>query len=182
MALGSTILATGEEEAQARNEMLRSGHVPKPEKPPLGSGISRTGSSAGAADVEGRPSLQARVALGTRVDRLDNLLPRTGWRIVSRHRVPRELFSERQRRLLGSLQTQFAHVSRGASGDTSFYDIDAEYDRWYLRNGQKAFLERPDHYVFGTSETIEDLPSLVDELATILAAAGWNAARDTAEA
>ena len=56
VALGSTILTTGEEEARARDEMLRSGHVPKPEKPPLGSGISRTGSSAGlraAASVRG---------------------------------------------------------------------------------------------------------------------------------
>ena len=182
MALGSTILITGEEEARARNEMLRSGHGPKPEKPPLGGGISRAGASAGAADVEGRPSLQARVALGTRVDRLDNLLPRTGWRIVSRHPVPTELFSERQRQLLESLQMQFAHISRGASGNTSFYDIDAEYDRWYLRTGQKAFLERPDHYVFGTAKTIEDLPSLVDELAAALAAAGWNAARHPAQA
>jgi len=184
MALGSTILTTDPEKAKARDEMLRSGRAPTPEVPRLGSGIADAGVGSGAADsvAAGRPSLQARVALGTRVDRLDNLLPKQGWRIVSRHRVPMSLFSPRQLRLLESLQMQFAHISRGASGDSSYYDIDAEYDRWYRRTGQKALLERPDHYVFGTAEKIEDLPSLVDELAAVLAANGWHAAYDPASA
>jgi 2-polyprenyl-6-methoxyphenol hydroxylase-like FAD-dependent oxidoreductase len=177
--LGSTILTTDPERARLRNEMLRSGRGPRPEAPRLGAGISAPDmaeSGAGTPGLVRRPSLQARVALGTRVDRLDNLLPRRGWRIVSRHPVPMGLFDERQRRLLDSLEMQFAHISRGASGDSSFYDIDAEYDQWYLSSGQKVFLERPDHYVFGTAETLAGLSALVDTLAAALAEHGWRAA------
>lgn len=182
--LGSTILTTDPELAKARNEMLRSGQGPRPVVPRLGHGIVRAADAPGALDApsaDGRPSLQARVALDTHVDRLDNHFPTRGWRIVSRHPVPRDLFDERQLRLLDSLNMQFAHISRGANGATSFYDIDAEYDQWYLRTGRKAFLERPDHYVFGTAETIDDVPALVDELAAALARHGWHAAYETAD-
>ena len=87
-ALGETILITDPDRAEARNAMLRSGARPRLKFPRLGSGIIRESSSPLALDdpgTDGRPGLQARVALDTRVDRLDNLLPRFGWRIVSRH-------------------------------------------------------------------------------------------------
>ena len=74
---------------------------------------------------------------------------------------------------------QFVHVSRGASGETSFWDIDAQFDAWYQRTGRRAFLERPDHYVFGTAENIEDVPALIDELASTLAQYGWRDAYAT---
>ena len=177
--LGATILATDPAQVQVRNEMLRSGQGPAPVVPRLGNVIVRSPDAPGALDApgaDGRPSLQARVALDTRVDRLDNHFPVRGWRIVSRHPVPRGLFDDRQLRLLDSLDMQFAHISRGAHGDTSFYDIDAEYDAWYASSGRKVFLERPDHYVYGTAQTVEEVPALVDELAAVLAQHGWHAA------
>jgi 2-polyprenyl-6-methoxyphenol hydroxylase-like FAD-dependent oxidoreductase len=177
--MGATILTTDPERAAARDEMLRSGRGPEPVVPRLGTAIVRSPHAPGALDApaaDGRPSLQARVALDTRVDRLDEQFPTRGWRIVSRHPVPRDLFDERQLRLLDSLDMQFAHISRGAHGTTSFYDIDAEYDRWYLGTGRKVFLERPDHYVYGTAATVEEVPALVDELADALARHGWHAA------
>jgi 2-polyprenyl-6-methoxyphenol hydroxylase-like FAD-dependent oxidoreductase len=175
-ALGEAILITDPEKAAARNAMLRAGNRPPPRFPRLGAGIIRDSESPAALDLpgtDGRPGLQARVALDKRVDRLDNLLPKFGWRIVSRHPIGRELFDQRQLRFIDSLGIQFAHVSRGATGDRSFWDIDAQFDAWYQRTGRRAFLERPDHYVFGTAEEIADVPRLIDELAASLAAYGW---------
>jgi len=176
-ALGAAILITDPEQAEARNAMLRAGNRPPPRFPRLGPGVIRDSESPAALDLpgtDGRPGLQARVALDKKVDRLDNLLePGFGWRIVSRHPIGRELFDERQLRLIDTLGIQFAHVSRGASGDTSFWDIDAQFDAWYQRTGRRAFLERPDHYVFGTAEEISDVPGLIDELAGALAEYGW---------
>ncbi len=182
--LGATILTTDPERAKIRNDMLRSGRGPAPVIPRLGNGIVRSSDAPGALEApggDGRPSLQARVALDTHVDRLDNHFSARGWRMVSRHPVPEELFDDRQRRLLHSLDMQFAHISRGAHGTTSFYDIDAEYDRWYLSTGRKVFLERPDHYVYGTAKSLQDVPALVDELAAALARHGWYAAYETAD-
>jgi len=176
-ALGSTILLSDPAQIEIRNQMFRSGTMPTPSFPRLGPGIlseTQHGVAPDALESIGRPSRQARVARGEHVDRLDNLLSKTGWRIVSRHPVPMSVFTGKQRRLLDALDMQFAHVSRGASGEESFWDIDAEFDPWYAESGHRVFLERPDHYVFGTAETIEDLPALVDDLSEKLAVAGWH--------
>lgn len=175
-AQGKMVLMTDPELAAARDARLRAGTPANRPFPRLTTGLVRSPDAPGAMDerhCDGRPSLQARVARVKEVARLDDLLPRRTWRVVSRHVVPMEQFDERQSALIESLGMVFAHVSRGAHLDTSFWDIDAEYDRWYLDTGQKAFIERPDHYVYGTCTTIEDLPALLDELGRDLAAAGW---------
>ena len=182
MALGTTLLVTDPEHANKRNDALRSGLNAQPAFPRLEGGIVAPPTAGEVFDgpgAPGRPGLQARVALGTHVNRLDNLLDPRAWRIVSRHPIPADLFNDRQRQLLDSLRMQFAHVSRGASGDSSFWDIDGDYDSWYLSAGRKAYIERPDRYVFGTAETLDDLPALVDQLGVALSRYGWHAAYDS---
>ncbi len=172
IAVGDMVLMTDPEQARHRDDMLRAGKVPEaPVFPRLGEGIVRPSASPDAHATDGRPSMQARVAFGRRVDRIDEFV-RPGWRIVSRHPVPDSLFNDRQHKLLSGLNVQFAHVSRGAGAQYS--DIDGEYDLWYRKTGRKAFLQRPDHYIFGSVRTIEDLPALLDDLANALAANGWN--------
>ena len=171
-AVGDMVLMTDPEQARQRDDMLRAGKVPEaPVFPRLGEGIVRSSMSADAHATDGRPSMQARVAFGRRVARLDEFLT-PGWVIVSRHPVPGSLFNDRQHKLLSALNMQFAHVSRGAGAQ--FGDIDGEYDLWYRKTGRKAFLQRPDHYTFGSVRTIEDLPALLDDLGNALAASGWN--------
>ena len=72
---------------------------------------------------------------------------------------------------MSKVKMSTAHVSRGATAQ--FVDIDGEYDMWYRNTGRKAFLIRPDHYVFGSVQTMEELPSLLDDLAESLARHGW---------
>ena len=111
-----------------------------------------------------------RHAFGRRVDRLDEFV-RPGWRVLSRHHVPDSLFTDDQRGLLARLKVEFVHISRGAGAQ--YADIDGEYDLWFRRTGRKAFLVRPDHYVFGSVKTIQELPGLLDVLETVLTASGW---------
>ena len=171
IAVGNMVLMTDPEQARARDDMLRAGKVPEaPVFPRLGDGIVRPANARDAHATDGRPFLQGRVARGRRVGRLDEFV-KPGWRIVSRHPVPHSLFNDRQRTLLSVLGVEFAHVSRGAGAQ--YGDIDGDYDLWYRRTGRKAFLQRPDHYVFGSVETLDDLPALLDDLAAALAASGW---------
>ena len=171
IAVGNMVLMTDPEQARQRDDMLRAGKVPEaPVFPPLGAGIVRPPASPDAHPTDGRPFLQARVARGRRVDRLDQFV-KPGWRIVSRHPVPQSLFNDRQRKLMSALEIEIAHVSRGATAQ--YGDIDGDYDLYYRRTGRKAFLQRPDHYVFGSVRTIEDLPALLDDLADALSASGW---------
>ncbi len=172
IAVGNMVLMTDPEQAKQRDDMLRSGKVPEaPTFPRIGEGIVRSPDSPAAHPTDGRLSLQARVACGRRVNRLDEFVGR-GWRILSRHPVPDGLFSDKQRELIAQLEIERAHISRGAGAQ--YADIDGEYDLWFRRTGRKAFLVRPDHYVFGSSQTIEDLPALLDDLGAALAQHGWH--------
>ena len=174
MGFGKMVLMMDPEEARMRDEMFRAGPAPvAPPLPRLGDGIVRASGTPDEHNSDGRPSFQARVAFGRQVERLDEFLA-PGWSIVSRHPVPASLFNDPQRRLMAKLKMQTAHVSRGASAQ--YIDIDGEYDILYRTTGRKAFLVRPDHYVFGSVRTIEELPALLDELADSLKQYGWNGA------
>lgn len=182
MAVASMVLATDPEQVQARNEMLRAGSMPQPQFPRLGQGIVRpagTGEADDSVGVEGRPGPQARVVAGNRVDLLDNHFDQqASWRLVSRHTIPHDLLTAHQE-LLDSLNMQFAHIHRGMTEDEAYlWDIDADYDAWYRSKGVKAYIERPDRYIFGAVTTMDELPALLDELAEVLIASGWLAARD----
>lgn len=175
IGVGHMVLMTDPAEARKRDDMLRSGAVPKaPVFPRLGDGIARPPNSPDHHESDGRPSRQARVAVGRHIDRLDQFM-KQGWKIIARHPIPMTLFNESQQELLASLDLEFAHASRGANAQ--YVDIDGEYDMWYRETGRKAFLLRPDNYVFGSVRTIEELPKLLDELGTALADHQWHAAK-----
>ena len=176
IAIADTVLITDPEKARVRDELIRTGKGPHPALfPRLTRGIVRPPDATDAleaGEADGRPALQARVAVAGRVDRMDNQFPRSGWRVISRHAVPVTLFNARQIETIEALGIEFVHVTRGTAVG-AYLDIDGEYDLWFRRTGRKAFLQRPDNYVFGTARCIEDVPGLVDELADSLAAHGW---------
>jgi FAD binding domain len=174
IALGSIIMITDPAEGKRRDDALRSGTMPRPPPfPRLTTGIVRKSDSPNATDVDGRPGPQARVVHGRHVKRLDDF-QKPGWKLISRHAVSDTLFNTKQKALLSTLQVQFAHVSRGAPSDTGYTDIDGEYDMWYRKTGRKAFLQRPDNYVFGSVKTLAELPELIDELSEQLKESGWH--------
>ena len=180
MAFGNMALMTDPEQAAMRDNMLRSG--PPPTAPPFpkqGPGIFRSPDSPDAHFTDGRPSMQGRVALGRRVDRLDEFLQR-GWTLISRRPVDPSLLTENQREFMAKLKIETAHVSRGSTAQ--YVDIDGEYDMYYRKTGRKVFLLRPDNYVYGSARTLEHLPALLDDLAADLHAHGWQGAGSHAKA
>ncbi len=171
-AVGNMVLMTDPEQARQRDEALRSGKgLEAPQFPRLGEGIIRVSTSPAAHPTDGRPSIQGRAAFGRRVDRLDQFL-RPGWKIISRHPISDTVLTDSQRDLLSALDIQVAHVSRGANAQ--YADIDGDYDMWYRKTGRKAFLLRPDHYVFGSVAAMEELPALLDDLRQALGTNGWH--------
>lgn len=173
MSVGRVALVTDPEAARRRDEMLRAGTGPRPPAfPKLVDGILPA--KENRLGVEGRPSLQARVALKDKIDRLDEFLE-PGWVLVSRHKVIHNIFDSRQENLISVIKLQFAHVSRGVwSESDSFRDVDGEYDNWFIETGCNAFLQRPDNYIFGAAKTIDEIPALLNELGTCLTANGYH--------
>ena len=174
-AIGERVQITDPELAKRRDDALRAANTGvknrrSPPFPRLGEGLATAATAPGAHPMDGLPSIQGRVIFNGRVDRLDQFL-KPGWTILARHPVPESLFNARQKAVLASLQMQIAHVSRGSG--PHFIDLDADYDLWFRASGRKAFIVRPDTYIFGSVPTIEELPSLVDSLGESLTAHGW---------
>ncbi len=174
-AIGERVQITNPEEAQRRDDALRAANTGvkarrSPPFPRLGEGLLRTAGDADAHGLDGLPSIQGRVISNGSVNRLDQFLT-PGWTILTRHPVPDDIFNARQKAVLSALSIQIAHVSRGTG--PHFIDLDADYDLWFRGSGRKAFIVRPDAYVFGSARTIEDLPGLIDTLAESLIAHGW---------
>ena len=174
-AIGERVQVTDPEAARRRDDALRAANTGtkarrSPPFPALGEGLVRKAGDAGAHEMDGLPSIQGRVISGGRVDRLDQFL-KPGWFLLTRHPVPEDRFNERQRAVLSALSIQIAHVSRGTG--PHFIDLDADYDLWFRGSGRKAFLVRPDKYIFGSSRTMDDLPDLIDTFAESLTAHGW---------
>ena len=174
-AIGERVQITDPEQAKLRDEALRvanTGIKPRrsPPFPRLGEGLLVGPDDEGAHPHDGLPSIQGRVICKGKVSRLDHFL-QSGWTILARHPVPDDLFNARQKAVLRAVSMQIAHLSRGTG--EHFIDLDADYDLWFRATGRKAFLVRPDAYIFGSSTTIEDLPVLVDLLGNKLIEHGW---------
>ncbi len=174
-AIGERVQITDPEQARRRDDALRAvntGIKPRrsPPFPRLGNGLLIAPGDHGAHALDGLPSIQGRVIANGSVRRLDDFLHH-GWTIIARHPVPEDLFNARQKAILSALSLQIAHVSRAAGNH--FIDLDADYDLWFRATGQKAFLVRPDAYIFGSATTLEDLPALVNTLGDKLIACGW---------
>lgn len=174
MGIGRLVLVTDPEQAQKRNEMIKSGNrPPPPAQPKLVHGIVATADSSPAIQIIGRPSLQGRAALRGKIGLLDDFL-QPGWKLITRHDLDMNTLTDRQKDLVSRVKLQVAHVSRGAQpGSDSFKDLDGDYDTWYMQNGLKAFLQRPDNYVFSVARTMEEIPLLLDDLGTQLVANGF---------
>jgi 2-polyprenyl-6-methoxyphenol hydroxylase-like FAD-dependent oxidoreductase len=176
MSVGDLVLLTDPVAAARRDERLRTEGGPLPPLfPRLGEGLVRPAENG--SDAEGRPARQGRVVWQGKLGLFDDQFPAPGWKIVSRHRIPPELFDEGQRATLTALGVEFAHVSR-AAGEDHFVDLDGDYDLWFRATGRKAFLCRPDNYVFGSVPTVAELPALVDELTEALTRHGWRLPRE----
>ncbi len=175
-AIGERVQITDPHQAQLRNDALRAANTGiktrrSPAFPRLGSGLVRAIDGPGAHAGDGLPSIQARVIWNGTVKRMDEFL-KPGWSLLTRHAVPEGLFDERQLSVFSHLPVQIAHISRG--NGSHYIDLDTDYDLWFRATARKAFLVRPDGYIFGSARTIEDLPELIDVLADSLMAHGWH--------
>ncbi len=175
-AIGERVQITDPELAKRRDDALRAANTGvknrrSPPFPRLGEGLATAVGAPGSHEMDGLPSIQGRAIFNGRVERLDQFL-KPGWMILARHPVPESLFNARQKAVLSALQMQIAHVSRGSG--PHFIDLDADYDLWFRASGRKAFIVRPDTYIFGSVPTVEELPGLVDSLGESLERHGWH--------
>lgn len=159
VALGKVVCITDPAEAARRDEAILSGTAPSiPPFPGLVDGVLHREDGVAVAPV-GQLSLQARVDVGGRIGRFDDLLG-AGWRVVSLDAAADTALSDAHRALVDRLHMRFVTLD----GAGNVRDVDGAYRRWMHGLGAAAVIVRPDFYLYAAPRSLADVPALLDEL------------------
>ncbi|MDQ6731319.1 MAG: bifunctional 3-(3-hydroxy-phenyl)propionate/3-hydroxycinnamic acid hydroxylase [Actinomycetota bacterium] len=161
---GKVPCITDEVEARKRDELFRGGFQPPlPDVPQIRNGLIHRDQAGAPAGPAGELSLQARVRHAGQTGLFDHVVGANGmWQVISPDGDPRAVLSPGQLKLLDEMGTVYAHVSRARDGHV--VDVDNDYATYFGQRGIAAVIARPDFYVFGAAQALEDLPALVDDL------------------
>ncbi|MER5877896.1 MULTISPECIES: bifunctional 3-(3-hydroxy-phenyl)propionate/3-hydroxycinnamic acid hydroxylase [unclassified Streptomyces] len=175
--LGKVICVTDPEAAAQRDAFMIGldadpARILPPLPPPmLTDGLIAHGESGRPAGSAGRLSMQARLRRGGRTGLLDEVVGR-GF-VVAATSDPRDLLDPGRLAFLEGLGTHLVHLRAPGSeavAETDAVDVDDVYLPHLQGAGHIAALIRPDHYVFGTAHTAQELNDLVTELRRMLEA------------
>jgi 3-(3-hydroxy-phenyl)propionate hydroxylase len=169
-ALGHVACEHDEQRARERDAMFLSGNAPPPPpEPVIGDGLLLAEESGERALLAGQLGPQGVVKVDGRSGRADDVIG-WGFTLMARARDPRELLDEGQRAFLDELSCHYVPLSRDRA-TTWAHDVDGTYMQFFDEHGIDALLVRPDFIVFGAARSIDDLPSIVDDLRAQLSAA-----------
>jgi 2-polyprenyl-6-methoxyphenol hydroxylase-like FAD-dependent oxidoreductase len=163
LAMGRASCMLDLEPARQRDREMRAGGGAQPWPfPGLGDGLRYQGPGA-VESPQGRLSVQGVVDVDGRRGRLDDVVG-SGFQLILGGSVSPELLSSQQRAALADLGCRI--VTLGEETE----DVDGALGSWLRSEGAAAILVRPDFYVFGAVETLEDLPHLIGDLISQLVA------------
>jgi 2-polyprenyl-6-methoxyphenol hydroxylase-like FAD-dependent oxidoreductase len=146
MAEGAVSCELDPERAAERDARLLAGEGVAASAPPeLGPGVFAD------APLARTLGMQGRVRLNGRAGRFDDVVGGRRFTIVSWG--PSGLDNDPRLRALGA-----------GVVDVSRADEDGRYRAYFDAHGVEAVVNRPDFYVFGAARTLDDLPTLVDDL------------------
>ncbi|MER6345091.1 bifunctional 3-(3-hydroxy-phenyl)propionate/3-hydroxycinnamic acid hydroxylase MhpA [Streptomyces sp. NPDC001595] len=172
--LGKVICVTDPQAAAVRDSaMIEKGADPARILPPLPppalfDGVVARDASGLVQRSAGRLSMQGRVSRGDRSGLLDEIVGQ-GF-VVAATLDPRDALTPGQLSFLDRIGAHLVRIvpSGQASAAIDVEDIDDVYLPHFASAGHVGAVVRPDHYMFGTGRTPEDLGRLVDELARTL--------------
>jgi 3-(3-hydroxy-phenyl)propionate hydroxylase len=121
-------------------------------QPPIGAGLR----SALAHPALGTLFPQPWMIRANKKHRLDELLG-CGWRLILANDASKSL-------CLIANQAQSEHLAFCRIGSKGWHETEGVLENWFKQNQCKAVLLRPDHYVYGTAETPQQLQDMLDQL------------------
>lgn len=152
-----------QEEARLRDKKFRAGWMPPmPNFPKLVEGILASPETRSPAYLNGTLSLQAPVLKDGKIELFDEFFPSTRFVVISTVANPVSVLSQSRIDSLEAIGVWFVHVGNGLDADVR--DVDGVYADYFRDNHIEVLIQRPDFYVFGASEKLADLGTLVDDL------------------
>jgi 2-polyprenyl-6-methoxyphenol hydroxylase-like FAD-dependent oxidoreductase len=166
VALGKVVCITDPQEAAARDAAILSGTAPPiPPFPGLTAGVLHRSADGTLQAPVGQLSLQARVKVRGEVSRFDDLLG-GGWRILTLDDPVDALLTEAQQGFAERIGARRVTLQREGDGAV---DVDGAYRRHMEELHAKALIVRPDFYVFAATDSLAEVPALLDDLRRQLA-------------
>ena len=108
------------------------------------------------------------VRKGSTEGRLDDVVG-WGFQLVVRGGDPAAGLSDDQRAFLTTIGGTLTEL--GGDGPNSVVELDDEYTRWFDQHGVIGYITRPDFRVFAGIRSLDEIPSLIDDLAAQLGVA-----------
>lgn len=146
--------------AALRDDGFRAAGGEQQPFPGLANGIIRSTPAGEPAPFAGTLAPQPRVLADSGEALLDDIVG-YGFQLVSRVPLAESLGSSRLERLR-ALGVHVLVVDQAEEAD--LVPADEEYEGFWAASGAVAFLARPDHYLFGLAESVDDAVALVDDL------------------
>jgi 3-(3-hydroxy-phenyl)propionate hydroxylase len=163
VAIGEIVTERDPEIAAARNKELREGNAPPPPADPtLTEGVLMRDADGSLVSHAGELSPQGWIHKDGRTGRFDDVIG-WGFQLVAADVDPLELLDQEQRAFLDEIRCHSVGVTISDRPGLAL-DITWAYDRWLEEHGVAAFLMRPDFYLFGTVDTVDEIPAMVRAL------------------
>ncbi|MBO1000654.1 bifunctional 3-(3-hydroxy-phenyl)propionate/3-hydroxycinnamic acid hydroxylase [Bacillus sp. SD075] len=163
--LGKMICVTDPQAAKERDEAFLSGNAPEfPEFPILTDGILFQNGEEASETYAGQLSLQSEVTYRGKTGLLDDIVGQ-GWTVLSLVDDPRVVLSTEEIEFIEELDAKFIRIypKQETSWD-AVVDVQGKYEQYFKETGFKAVIVRPDYYIFGAVSTLDQLPSIIEDL------------------
>jgi 3-(3-hydroxy-phenyl)propionate hydroxylase/flavoprotein hydroxylase len=166
--LGNVICVTDPEEARKRDEAFFTGGVPEfPEFPFLTEGLLYQSADGKNNKYTGKLSFQGQVEYRGKTGLFDDVVG-NGWTIMSPVNDPKKVLSGEQIAFLEDIGVKFIEISESSDDKEALsdfaVDVDGKYKQYFKETGLEAVVVRPDFYLFGGTESLAELPQLVEDL------------------
>jgi 2-polyprenyl-6-methoxyphenol hydroxylase-like FAD-dependent oxidoreductase len=148
--------------AAERDEALRASEAPAPiGLPGLAAGLVRARSADGPGALAGEFSMQGTVSAPGGEGRFDDVIGR-GFVLLAAEGDPRAVLGDEELAFWDNLGAHFASLD--PEQECGVRDVDGRLTSWLAGNAAAAAIVRPDFYVFGAVNSVEDLAPLVRDL------------------
>lgn len=161
--LGKVICVPSVEEAAKRDALFMEGKVPPmPPMPGLVDGILYRDENGQLKENAGKLSLQSAVKFNGNEGLFDNVVGR-GFILYTFDENIENYLTAEQKKALKALDVKIAILTEHEKPNY-IHDFSQKYKEFFEENNIKAVLVRPDYYMFGSVDRIEDVPNLIDSL------------------
>ena len=165
--------------AKRDTDFMDGSQPPSPEFPHLTQGLLHKSGTSNYDTGSGLLAPHTTIEKAGKTGRMDDLAG-LGFMIVATGKDPRTVLNENQLAALQQLGTQYLSVN-APQADCNVTDLDNKLQPFMQQHQWRAFIVRPDFYIYGGCSEVSGLTELIEDLLADLQREGVNCATNNFE-